>query len=62
VLVIDRPLMGRFFRPDECNPETQVRIAVLSEHLWRDSYSADPLIIGKVIHISHQPLTVVGVA
>src|SRR3954468_3891792 len=42
--------------------DTQVRIAVLSEHLWRDSYSADPLIVGKVIHVSHQPLTVVGVA
>lgn len=62
MLGIARPLIGRFFRPDECNPGTQVRIAVLSEHLWRDSYSADPHIVGKVIHISHQPLTVVGVA
>jgi predicted permease len=62
VLGIDRPLMGRFFRSEECNPGTEVRIAVLTEHLWRDAYSADPLIVGKVIHISHQPLTVVGVA
>ncbi len=61
VFGIDRPLMGRFFNPDECTPGTPVQIAVLSEHFWRDYYSSDPLIIGKVIHISHQPLTVVGV-
>ncbi len=62
VFGIDRPLMGRFFNPDECNPGTSVRIAVLSEHFWRDYYSSDPQIIGKVIHISRQPLTVIGVA
>ena len=61
VFGIDRPLMGRFFHPDECTPGTSAQIAVLSEHFWRDYYSSDPLIIGKVIHISHQPLTVVGV-
>lgn len=59
---IDRPLLDRFFNPDECNPGTSVRIAVLSEHFWRDSYSSAPQIIGKVIHISRQPLTVIGVA
>src|SRR5271163_3111053 len=62
VFGIDRPLMGRFFNPDECNPGTSVRIGVLSEHSWKDYYSSDPHIVGKVIHISRQPLTVVGVA
>jgi MacB-like periplasmic core domain len=62
VFGIDRPLMGRFFNPDECTPGTGVQIAVLSEHFWRNYYSSDPLIIGKVIHINHQPLTVVGIA
>jgi putative ABC transport system permease protein len=62
VFGIDRPLMGRFFNPDECTPGTAVQIAVLSEHFWRNYYSSDPLIIGKVIHISGQPLTVVGIA
>ncbi len=61
VFGIDRPLMGRFFHPDECTPGTSAQIVVLSERFWRDYYSSDPLIIGKVIHISHQPLTVVGV-
>jgi predicted permease len=62
VFGIDRPLMGRFFNPDECTPGTVVQIAVLSEHFWRNYFSSDPLIIGKVIHINRQPLTVVGIA
>ncbi len=61
VFGIDRPLMGRFFNPDECTPGTAVQVAVLSEHFWRNYYSSDPLIIGKVVHISGQPLTVVGI-
>ena len=35
---------------------------MLSEHSWKNYYSSDPHILGKVIHISRQPLTVVGVA
>jgi hypothetical protein len=61
VFGIDRPLLGRFFNPDECNPGTSIPVAVLSEHFWRNYYSADPHILGKVIHISRQPLTVVGI-
>jgi len=62
VFGIDRPLLGRFFHPDECRPGTAVQIAVLSEHFWRNYYSSDPRIIGKVVHINRQPLTVVGIA
>ncbi|MGA2051363.1 MAG: ABC transporter permease [Terracidiphilus sp.] len=62
VFGIDRPLMGRFFNADECTPGTPVRIVVLSEHFWRDNYSSDPHIVGTVIHISRQALTVIGIA
>jgi predicted permease len=62
VFGIDDPLLGRFFFPGECSPGTSSRIAVLSEHYWKNFYASDPLIIGKVIHINRQPLTVVGVA
>jgi predicted permease len=62
VFGIDRPLMGRFFNPDECTPGTAVQIVVMSEHFWRRYYSSDPLIIGKVIQVDRQPLTVVGIA
>lgn len=62
VFGIDRPLMGRFFLPNECATGTAEPIGVLSEHYWRMFYSSDPLIVGKVIHVDGQPLTVVGVA
>ena len=62
VFGIDRPLMGRFFNPDECTPGTEVQVAVMSEHFWRNYYSSDPLILGKVIRVNRQPLTVVGIA
>jgi hypothetical protein len=62
VFGIDRPLMGRFFNPDECTPGTATQIAVLGEHVWRNYYSSDPLILGKIIHMSGQALTVVGIA
>jgi hypothetical protein len=62
VFGIDRLLKGRFFLPDECNSGSSVHVAVLSEHFWKNLYSSDPLIVGKVIHINRQPLTVVGVS
>lgn len=62
VFGIDRPLMGRLFLSDECNPGTSVHVAVLSEQSWKVLFSSDPLIVGKVIHVNGQPLTVVGVA
>jgi len=54
--------MGRFFTVGECSPDSPVKVVVLSEHFWRNYYSSDPHIVGKVIHISRQPLTVIGVA
>jgi predicted permease len=61
VFGIDRPLLGRFFRPEECAENTSVRVAVLGEHLWRNLYSSDPHIVGKVIHLNRQAMTVIGV-
>jgi len=61
VFGIDRPLMGRFFSADECSADAPVRVAVLSERFWRNYYSSDPHIVGRVIHVSRQALTVIGV-
>lgn len=58
---IDPPLMGRYFRPDELAPDSSARVAVLSEHVWKNLYGSDPKILGRVIHLSRQPLTVIGV-
>lgn len=61
VFGVGHPLMGRFFNPSECTPAAPGQVAVLSEHFWRNNYSSDPQIVGKVIHISRQPLTVIGI-
>lgn len=57
---MDRPVLGRFFLPDEC--KSAIQVAVLSEHVWREYYAGNPQIIGKTIHINRQPFIVVGVA
>jgi predicted permease len=62
VFGIDRPMMGRFLLPSECNSGSSIHVAVLSEHFWRNFYSSDPQIVGKIIHINRQPMIVVGVA
>jgi predicted permease len=62
VLGIGHALTGRFFLPGECAPGSADRVAVLSEHTWRNLFASDPHIVGKAIHIDGEPLTVVGVA
>jgi predicted permease len=61
VFGVDRPLLGRFFTADECKPGTTAHVAVLNEMTWKYFYAADPKIVGKVIHVNHEPITVVGV-
>ncbi|MGC2298217.1 MAG: ABC transporter permease [Acidobacteriaceae bacterium] len=58
---IDPPLRGRYFLPDELAPDASARVAVLTEHVWKNVYGTDPHILGRVIHLSRQPVTVVGV-
>ncbi len=58
----DRPLLGRFFRPDECVPSEPAAVAVLAEEVWRGRFGADPHIVGRVISIDDQRFTIVGVA
>ena len=55
-----QPLLGRAFTEEEGEmggPE----VVLLSEGLWRQSFHADPDIVGKAITISGKPHTVVGV-
>jgi predicted permease len=56
-----RPVMGRFFRPEE-ETEGNVAYAVISYSLWKTRYMGDPAIVGKSIEIARHPGTVIGVA
>ena len=58
---IDPPLMGRYFLTDELTPDSTAHVAVLGEHIWKNLYASDPHILGRVIHLSRQPFTVIGV-
>jgi predicted permease len=52
-----RPLIGSLFgQEDEPSP-----VIVLSEGLWRQRFSADPAVLGRLVHLDGQPYTVVGV-
>ena len=57
-----RPLLGRFFLPEEETRPDAVPYVVLSYSLWKTRYAQDPEIVGKSIEIVRHPVTVIGVA
>ncbi|HEY2468426.1 MAG TPA: ABC transporter permease, partial [Terracidiphilus sp.] len=57
-----KPLLGRFFLPEEETRPDAVPYVVLSYSLWKTRYAADPAIVGKSIEIARHPVTVIGVA
>src|SRR5579859_2321927 len=54
------PIMGRTFSDAEGQPGGP-RVAILSEEAWRQTFHADPNIVGKAVKIGGQPRTIVGV-
>jgi predicted permease len=57
-----KPVVGRFFRPEEEARPDAVPFVVLGYSLWKTRYGADPAIVGKSIEIARHPVTVIGVA
>lgn len=57
-----KPLLGRFFLPEEETRPDAVPFVVLSYSLWKTRYAGDPAIVGKAIEIARHPVTVIGVA
>jgi len=55
-----QPMLGRTFTADEMQHGHE-RVVVLTAHVWRDRFGADPQIIGKTIHLAGYPYTVIGV-
>jgi putative ABC transport system permease protein len=53
-------LVGRTFTQEE-GAAGGPAVVVLSEGLWRQSFHADPRILGRVVKLSGKPLSVVGV-
>lgn len=57
-----KPLLGRFFLPEEETRPDAVPFAVLSYSIWKTHYGGDPAMVGKSIEIARHPITVIGVA
>jgi putative ABC transport system permease protein len=54
------PQLGRLFTQDEDRPDGPP-VAILSDHLWRNRFHADPAIIGKSVALNGKQQTIVGV-
>ncbi len=57
-----KPLLGRFFLPEEETRPDAVPYVVLGYSIWKTRYAGDPQIVGKTIEIARHPVTVIGVA
>jgi predicted permease len=57
-----KPLIGRFFGPDEDRPPRGADVVVLDEGFWRRSFGGDRAILGRTVIIGGRPFTVVGIA
>jgi predicted permease len=56
-----QPLLGRTILPSDDATPGSGAVTVLSFHLWQQSFSSDPKIVGKSIAINGTPFGVVGV-
>jgi len=54
------PALGRVFRPED-DQAGAGQVTVLSNGFWRSHYAADPKVIGRVVRMDGQPVTVIGV-
>jgi putative ABC transport system permease protein len=54
------PILGRNFRPEEDQPGRDHEV-ILSYDTWKQTFGADPQLIGKRITLNDEPYTVIGV-
>ena len=54
--------LGRTLLPSDDVTPGGHPVAVIGDSLWRRTFSEDPNVIGKTIHLNGYPLTIVGVA
>jgi predicted permease len=57
-----KPLLGRFFGPDEDDKPGANAVVVISHRLWQSRFAADPEVVARQIKINGYPFSVIGVA
>ena len=55
-----RPLLGRFFVPEETRTELTHPVLVVSEGFWRTRLGADSAIVGRTVTVNGRPASVVS--
>jgi predicted permease len=54
------PEHGRLFSPDEFKSGSHA-VALISDRLWRVQLGSDPGLVGKLLHLSGEDITIVGI-
>ncbi len=54
--------LGRGFLPEEENLAGNQPVVVISYRLWKQSFSSDPAVVGKLLRLNGEALMIVGVA
>jgi predicted permease len=57
-----KPAIGRLFKDDDNRTPQGHPLVVLSYDFWRNRLALDPAVLGRVLNVDEQPLTVIGVA
>jgi predicted permease len=57
-----KPLLGRFFGPEEDDKPGANPVVVISYRFWRSRFAADPNVVGRQVKVNGYPFTVIGVA
>jgi predicted permease len=57
-----KPVLGRFFTPDEDARPLERYVVVLSYALWRNSFGGDPQVLGRKLLMNGKTFEVIGVA
>jgi len=57
-----RPVLGRFFGPDEDAVPDRDAVAVIGYGLWQSRFGGDPGVIGEHVTINTRVFTIIGVA
>jgi putative ABC transport system permease protein len=57
-----KPAIGRLFKDEDNRTPQGHPLVVLSYDFWRNRLALDPAILGRVLMVDEQPVTVIGVA
>ena len=59
-IVGTRPALGRWFTNDDARADAPA-VAVVSQKFWRGTLGGDPSVLGRIIALDNEPVTVIGV-